>query len=290
MARNEGGYLGTAPAFDGPNGLLPGAWALQEAYGRSKTGNWAPQTLLFPPAYQTLLNSFVTQRYVSPSGSNSNPGTKTAPWLTLEHAIANTVSGGAIGILPGTYAIANEVLSYSESMLRDDNKALHFIGYPGQVIITESSNVNARDNHMWAMRNTGTRAYGLIIRRNNNGRADSYMTAVFGRDSASVHGQVYNCVFEEVNANGAASFVYDNGGIASVHVERCLFVAGNFMASYSGGSSTNAINNACTSTFATNGASTNNVSNATINSSTYQLTNYSDATYGVYSGTYAWPL
>jgi hypothetical protein len=215
MARSVSGYIGNTPNFDGPTGFVPGVWTLDGAYDRIRAGQWV--TSLFPSAYQSLINGFATQRYVSPSGNNSNSGTTGSPWLTLEHAIANTPSGGAIVILPGTYAITSENhSSYSEGMLRDNNKALHFIGVPGKVIITEADNLSRRDNHMWCMLNTGTRAYGLIVRRDNNGRVDNYATAVLGRDAGSVHGRAYNCVFQEMNANGWASLVYDNTGVTSV--------------------------------------------------------------------------
>lgn len=286
MARNTAGYLGVTPSFDGPNGFMPGAWDLTEVYRYARTNTWVKNA--WPAAYTTLINGFATQRYVSTSGNNGNPGTNNSPWLTLEYAIANTPSGGAIVINGGTYAINTEVLGYSEGMLRDATKALHFIGQPGRVIITEANNGAARDNHMWSMQNTGSTAYGLILKRDNNGRSDSYATAIIGRDSLSVHGKAYNCVFQEINGNGLASFVYDNQGSASARMENCLFVASNFLSSYSGGSGTVTLNSACTSSFSTPGTNTNNVSNAAINSS-YRISNYSNSTYGVYSGTYGWP-
>lgn len=41
--------------------------------------------------------------FVSPTGSDSNAGTQSAPWLTLSHALASTPSGGTIVMQSGTY-------------------------------------------------------------------------------------------------------------------------------------------------------------------------------------------
>ena len=42
-------------------------------------------------------------RYLSPSGSDSNPGTAAEPWRTIEQAIASVSPGATVVLLPGTY-------------------------------------------------------------------------------------------------------------------------------------------------------------------------------------------
>jgi hypothetical protein len=51
----------------------------------------------------------VDNRWVSPSGSDQNPGTQTQPWLTLQHA-NNALTGPAcIHVEPGTYAAGVDI-------------------------------------------------------------------------------------------------------------------------------------------------------------------------------------
>ena len=45
-----------------------------------------------------------TTHYVDPAGSDGAPGTKAAPWETLQHAVDNVAPGDTIVVNPGTYA------------------------------------------------------------------------------------------------------------------------------------------------------------------------------------------
>lgn len=54
----------------------------------------------------------VIDRYVSPSGSDANPGTPSAPWKTLQKAAGAATAGMTIHVAPGTY---NGSLSVSAS-------------------------------------------------------------------------------------------------------------------------------------------------------------------------------
>ncbi|MDQ3641840.1 MAG: DUF1565 domain-containing protein, partial [Actinomycetota bacterium] len=42
-------------------------------------------------------------KFVSPSGSDANPGTESAPWRTLTHAVKTASSGSTIVMRAGTY-------------------------------------------------------------------------------------------------------------------------------------------------------------------------------------------
>jgi parallel beta-helix repeat protein len=42
--------------------------------------------------------------YVSPTGSDANPGTSAAPWATLQHAVGSILPGDTIEVESGTYA------------------------------------------------------------------------------------------------------------------------------------------------------------------------------------------
>src|SRR5205085_12352035 len=41
--------------------------------------------------------------YVSPSGSDGNPGTQAAPWRTIQHAASTLVAGDTAILMDGTY-------------------------------------------------------------------------------------------------------------------------------------------------------------------------------------------
>jgi hypothetical protein len=256
-------------------------------FGGSATS--ATGASFFPTAYQSLINSFATKYYVSTSGSDSNSGTEASPYATIGKAISVAGNNQAIIIQPGSYTVTNGLGSYSERMF-DFSTTTTIIGAPGRVTVTEASNLGARDNHIFGMRNIGCKIYGLIIKRDNNGRTDNYSNAMWGYDATSMYGEVYNCAMQELNANGIMSHVYDNSSSGVGRLYNCTIVASNWVSSYSGGSSHITQNTALTSSnaFSLLGTSTSNVNGATINSTTYSLTNYSNSTYGVYSGTYAW--
>ena len=67
--------------------------------------------------------------YVSTKGNDSNPGTISSPWLTIQHA-ANTVSAGAtVYVFGGVY---NESVNFSG--VRDsDRRRLHFRAIPDRL-------------------------------------------------------------------------------------------------------------------------------------------------------------
>jgi len=51
--------------------------------------------------------------YVSPTGSDSNPGTQTQPWLTIQHAANVATAGTTVYVLPGTYNVSTITTSIS---------------------------------------------------------------------------------------------------------------------------------------------------------------------------------
>jgi hypothetical protein len=47
--------------------------------------------------------------YVSPSGSDSNPGTQTAPFATIQKAASGVTSGTTVYVAPGTYSFSGYI-------------------------------------------------------------------------------------------------------------------------------------------------------------------------------------
>jgi hypothetical protein len=75
--------------------------------------------------------------YVSKSGSNSNSGSFTAPWLTIQHA-ANTVTAGAtVYVEAGVY---NESVSFPASGTASNY--ITFANYPGQTATIDGTGLS----------------------------------------------------------------------------------------------------------------------------------------------------
>ncbi|HEY6293891.1 MAG TPA: Ig-like domain repeat protein [Terriglobia bacterium] len=89
----------------------------------------------------TLAQSLAAQvgatYYVSKTGSNSNPGTIGAPWLTIQHA-ANSVSAGAtVYVFAGVY---HEAVSFPRSGTA--SARITFRSYPGQTAVIDGTGVS----------------------------------------------------------------------------------------------------------------------------------------------------
>jgi hypothetical protein len=65
--------------------------------------------------------------YVSKSGSNSNSGSYTAPWLTIQHAASTVTAGATVYVETGTY---NESVNFPNS--GTSSNPITFANYPGE--------------------------------------------------------------------------------------------------------------------------------------------------------------
>ena len=75
--------------------------------------------------------------FVSKSGNDSNPGTQSSPWLTIQHA-ANTVGpGSTVYVESGVY---NELLTYNVCGSASGG-LIRFQNYPGQTAIIDGTGV-----------------------------------------------------------------------------------------------------------------------------------------------------
>jgi hypothetical protein len=85
---------------------------------------------------QSLAGQSGATFYVSTTGSDSNAGTYSAPWLTIQHA-ANTVTAGAtVYVLGGTY---KEAVNFPNSGTAGE--PITFESYPGQSALISGSGV-----------------------------------------------------------------------------------------------------------------------------------------------------
>ena len=90
-------------------------------------------------------NASATEYYVSPTGSDSNPGTLAAPFATLQKAADTAVAGDTVWIRGGTYKITTPKTSgagiqLSKSGTSDTNR-IKYWAYPGETPLFDFSNL-----------------------------------------------------------------------------------------------------------------------------------------------------
>jgi hypothetical protein len=67
-----------------------------------------------PTLYATPYYTCVQNYYVAPTGSDSNPGTISSPWLTIQHAdtaAGGRIAGDCVNVEPGTYGNGSQITS-----------------------------------------------------------------------------------------------------------------------------------------------------------------------------------
>jgi hypothetical protein len=243
----------------------------------------------FPDAYDSLVDEFTgTIKYISAgSGSNSNTGNSVgAAYLTIDYALAQNTSATPtmFVVLEGTYSMTSvSVDSFTGAALRDGGNQRVFVCCPGRTIIQWTANSGARDAPMIIFSNVLSKIYGAILKRNNNSRTTNYEVAYW----RFVKGRLFNCVFQETNANGSWSYRYDNDGFTDLEIRNCTFYnTATPQSNYSTGGTILTVDTVFTTTVTTAGTETNVLKSQTVNATTYATTGVTTA--GVYSGTYAW--
>ena len=72
--------------------------------------------------------------YVSTTGDDSNPGTQTAPWRTVQHAADTVRAGGTVNVRGGVY---EELVSIKASGNATDGY-ITFRSYPGETAVLDA--------------------------------------------------------------------------------------------------------------------------------------------------------
>jgi Protein of unknown function (DUF1565) len=102
----------------------------------------------------TLLGQSGSTFYVATTGSDTNPGSYTAPWLTVQHA-ANTVTAGAtVYVEGGTY---KEAVNFPNSGTA--SQPITFSSYPGQTAVIDGTGVSCCSSNPAS---SGNQTEGLI--------------------------------------------------------------------------------------------------------------------------------
>jgi hypothetical protein len=291
--RRNGSILGNTNSI-GSGGI----YNLSDAYNAARAGLWPTSPLNWPTAYSNLINGFSGTKYYidAVNGNDSNSGTIAAPLKTMGQfvTLTNSTSGSIMAVLyPGTYNQTALSVNGGSVCFYDNNNARTLVGFPGKCFLTYTANTGDRDSEILAFQNASSAAYGITFQRNNNSRTTNYTVAMFGHPGSSSYfaGKMYNCVFQETNANNAWSLGYANNGFpAGAALNYCTFAVNAASAGdYSGsGMAVNSCFFNYTYTSSSNTFSACETGSAhTLNFTTYKSTEATAS--GIAYGTYAWP-
>jgi MYXO-CTERM domain-containing protein len=84
--------------------------------------------------------ALAAEYYVSPTGSDSNPGTQASPWGTVQKAASTAAAGDTVWFRGGTYS-PSAGITFSKSGTSDTNR-INYFAYQGEVPKIDFSNMN----------------------------------------------------------------------------------------------------------------------------------------------------
>jgi len=96
-------------------------------------GCTAPETR---PVEQAVLATNGTVYYVAPTGSDSNPGTESQPWQTIQKAADTLVAGDTVYIRAGTYE--EQVIPVNSGSA---NNYITYASYPGETVMIDGNSI-----------------------------------------------------------------------------------------------------------------------------------------------------
>lgn len=139
--------------------------------------------------------------FVDPLGSDANPGSSGAPWLTIQHAAASVVAGDSVTVRPGTY-----VEAVSLSVSGTSGSPITFLGLAGAVL--ESPNPLA------SLSGFSIQAGVSYVTLDGFELRNGFHETIFVRENAN-HIVIRNCYIHDVRAGIWI------GGATDVEVDHC---------------------------------------------------------------------
>jgi hypothetical protein len=107
-------------------------FSLLDVKANAHTSNQSGPFQIFLPQ---ILWQVLPGYYVSPNGSDANPGTLLRPWRTIGKAARTVIPGDTVYVRAGIY---NEAVSLDVS--GTEQKPISFLAYPGETPIVEGNN------------------------------------------------------------------------------------------------------------------------------------------------------
>jgi hypothetical protein len=138
--------------------------------------------------------------YVSPAGSDLNPGTQTQPWLTIQHAANVATAGTTVHVLPGTYNVSTITTSTSGTA----SQPIKFISdtkYGARVVGTGDS--------IWAQRGNYVEVIGFDITASNAATRIGFEWT--GNNGKVNQNRIHDIQCSGCGGNGGAGINLDNG-------------------------------------------------------------------------------
>ncbi len=196
----------------------------------------APRAAAEPPAYSVAVPATTIPRakrlyYVAPSGSDANPGTKRAPWRTIQRAVNALGPGKAAVVRAGTYA--ERVVARAGGRF---TARATLIAYPGErPVLAGRLKITARYFRVsgFAFRSNGTEEAIVWVGARNvevslNEIHDGTTSCVFGGGDRVriVSNWIHDCGTHHVNGLPQDHGIYWTGGndslIANNVIERAI--------------------------------------------------------------------
>lgn len=154
--------------------------------------------------------------YISPTGSDSNSGSSSAPWATFAHANSVVQPGDTVIVENGTYVQAPNFTASGTSAApityRAQNKW-------GATIAASSSQVASASGNEVSFNGTYTILTGFILTGPSDGSASAGFKIQEGADHVSILGN-------EINNIGAGSACHEGAGVVSA--ANYPTISGNF--------------------------------------------------------------
>jgi len=267
--------------------------SMPDYYVNSVAGNWPIVLPTFPTAYASLISSFSGTKYYINGviGNDSNSGLAPgAPFKTFNQfvTVTNTTNSSIMAVIyPGTYSITPVTGSQAGTSFYDNGYDRRIVGYPGQVTFQWTDTTGNRDATMCELLNASSAVYGIIFKRDNNGRTANYQVAYFKNNC----GIYYNCVFQETNANADWALAYsgfsNSGGKA---VNYCTIAQSNAGLGDYNGSGITFTSCFFNYTYTSSGETFTSCQIGSLHNLNFTTYKAAEATTsGVAYGTYAWP-
>ena len=160
-------------------------------------------------AASTLLAQSGATYYVATNGSDGNPGTFAAPWLTVQHAATTATAGATVYVMGGVY---NQIVSFPNSGTQ--GSPITFQSYPGQTAILDGTGL-AVSGTQGLITISGARSYitisGFEIRNLSTTKTSAVPCGVWITGSGTgvqIQNNLIHNIVSPGKGNGCGLFAY----------------------------------------------------------------------------------